>query len=349
MVSVSEKKWLQNKLESSLGEFNIKNIKRIGLGNGALSKIFQVQTSNKSLIVKKSLPDDDINNLLKPFLRESKTYKLFNEHYLKINECIPKHYYSEYNYDNGGLVIIEDLTEYNARTSNALKGLDIGEIKAALKSIATIHSLYAGIRNNQRCNSPLNEWLLTEQDLGLQKILEDALQITNGIIKEQYSYSFSKNTSKILEKISVQKELKKSIGKSKLVSVCHGDLWSNNIMYYKRIEKTELLAFIIDWQFTTWGNPLIDVAFLIISSLETAQRKNEEQNLLKYYYQKLIETEAKNLDYKFVDCQEDYHNALRYGALMTMANLQTFTNNKDKLSMGVLLNRLNVIPEEFLQ
>lgn len=338
--------WIQNVLKWDEKDAKIEKIKQIGVGNGMLGEIYRVQTTTKSFVIKFSPKENDFLLQMQPFEREAKTYELLGVSAKKLKGYFPKHYWTKYADDGSGIIVMEDLTVFEAVVEDALKGLEIKHIKAALKSIAKIHALHAHVSNND-AKSVTFDWMLNKSSKGLIAIIENALSETQKIIENRFSGNFSMEATNKLQKWNTSDILSKSHQKSKLSSICHGDLWSSNIMFYETKKSPHLSAFIIDWQFTTLGNPLIDVAFLVLSALEPELRKQQEKVLVRYYYEALKKAMHIFLDYSFQDCWEDYQLAKNYGTLMSLANMETFLSTTDTRYMNDLIKRLSVLLEEY--
>lgn len=89
--------------------------------------------------------------------------------------------------------------------------------------------------------------------------------------------------------------------------LCHGDVWSNNIMFKYDEEDNVIDGLIIDFQTASWNTPGVDVAFVLFTSSHESLTESVWKDLIKYYLDKLVNVLEK----------------LRYaGRIPTMADLQ---------------------------
>lgn len=87
--------------------------------------------------------------------------------------------------------------------------------------------------------------------------------------------------------------------------LCHGDFWTNNILWHAVDgEPTSLLCSVIDWQFVfegisillhrninvypcASGNPMFDLARLLVSSMDPEARHCTEEWAIQFYLDSL--------------------------------------------------------------
>ncbi|KAJ8680538.1 hypothetical protein QAD02_016325 [Eretmocerus hayati] len=106
--------------------------------------------------------------------------------------------------------------------------------------------------------------------------------------------------------------------------ICHGDLWTNNLMFddAKPIPK----CILVDFQFIRYGPMVLDILQLIYLSTTKAYRKENEKELIHFYYSILNETILKNketaetISPKLHDILDAYEDLRLYGCFI--ASLQ---------------------------
>lgn len=71
--------------------------------------------------------------------------------------------------------------------------------------------------------------------------------------------------------------------------MCHGDLWTNNVMFRKDQNESlsDELCALIDWQTAFQGNPLFDLSFLLASSTDANVRQKIATEIVDLYYDTL--------------------------------------------------------------
>lgn len=78
-------------------------------------------------------------------------------------------------------------------------------------------------------------------------------------------------------------------------TLIHGDMWANNLLVKFGIVNEEDLIF-VDFQFSCWTSPAIDLHHFIHSSTCETVRHNHVDELIKFYYHQLVQL---LLDFKY--------------------------------------------------
>jgi aminoglycoside phosphotransferase (APT) family kinase protein len=135
--------------------------------------------------------------------------------------------------------------------------------------------------------------------------------------------------------------------RASITAVCHGDAWSANVLFQPDAEAPDgNSAYLIDWQFAMWGNPLTDVALLLWSSLDVGDRRAWLDDLLRHYHQTL--TAHTTVNYPAAACRDDYAVAEPYAVLVALATVETYVEGMNAGDLHqfeprllTLLNRLS--------
>jgi hypothetical protein len=195
-------------------------------------------------------------------------------------------------------VLLEDLSLRGSRGvafPNALSTLTIPEIKSILSNLARLHSRY--------WNSPrLKEsgdlaWLPTHLSGGMQPVFH---AIGLGLITDQVRrHSFKADLIAPLNR-SV-KDLYRAVEVCQLLlssdppTVLHGDCHvANTFLYHPKTsndltnsQADQIQGGLFDFQLSLQGSFMHDVAYIIITSLHTSVRREEERELIRYYLTEL--------------------------------------------------------------
>lgn len=107
--------------------------------------------------------------------------------------------------------------------------------------------------------------------------------------------------------------------------LCHGDLWSNNVMFrYSESNEVEECIF-VDFQMCYYSSPMLDLHYLIVSSLNKECRTTQ-MDYIVFLYHKCLERNLKRLGYKkkiptLLELQMDF---LDTGAFAVYTTLSIF-------------------------
>lgn len=70
----------------------------------------------------------------------------------------------------------------------------------------------------------------------------------------------------------------------------HGDIWINNAMFTYTTFGEPDHVMLLDFQFCCWTSPTLDLHHLFNTSLCEDLRRNDQDNLLQFYYEALSQT-----------------------------------------------------------
>lgn len=70
--------------------------------------------------------------------------------------------------------------------------------------------------------------------------------------------------------------------------LCHGDPWTNNILFSYDANHKPNDAIIIDHQANFWGSPACDLLYFIVSSTQHNIKEFEFDNLISFYHSELV-------------------------------------------------------------
>ena len=70
--------------------------------------------------------------------------------------------------------------------------------------------------------------------------------------------------------------------------LCHGDFWSNNIMFKYNDTNEPVEIIFVDFQMCLWTSPAIDLLYLIITSAAKDIKIKLFDYFIQYYYSKLV-------------------------------------------------------------
>ncbi|CAO1341354.1 unnamed protein product [Diamesa hyperborea] len=190
---------------------------------------------------------------------------------------------------NNEVIILEDLAEKNFVMPDRKKGLDMIHLKMGLDKLARLHasSLILAEKDNHifdkfdvgmisRTTSAFHCFFLSNMEALVQEVLEWPNF-------EKYAKKLDEMKETVLEKAF--QVFDNNEGELKVL--CHGDLWTNNLMYTYDDAGNPTDVILIDFQFCYYGHPAIDVLYFLHTSAVDELRQNNIDELIQYYYHQL--------------------------------------------------------------
>ncbi|XP_065354504.1 uncharacterized protein LOC135948976 [Calliphora vicina] len=220
-------------------------------------------------------------------------------------------------------IIFEDLTVNNYALADRLTGMDAEHARLTLKKLAKFHA--AGLVLNQRLNGELQKFqrgifnrhtrafgcmfeYMTENcakfaetcpELG--PYYHDKLMKLKPYIVEYGTRAYNSNANNFF-------------------TLCHGDLWINNMMMQYDEENCLKDVLLIDFQLSNWSSPAVDLHYFLHTSLEPKLQLDMHalDKLVQYYHTILTET-IKSLKYKgYIPTLHELHVQLEEGKILAV-------------------------------
>lgn len=230
---------------------------------------------------------------------------------LKVNEisgeegfkCIPAFYLAKED-----SIVMEDLTAKGYTMIGSRTALGLEHCSLVLKALANFHAATIIFEERKKEESPHFVNICDNPRYELEDALHAPVYIQGKSWEwMQSSFSAFPNLLKILPKYKDDEEMCRRISEKlpmvhqtslDLVRrserfrnvVCHGDLWSNNIMFtHDESGKPDGLKF-LDYQFVRYLPPTTDIMFFLYTSTRRQFREENEENLLRLYHNQLMQT-----------------------------------------------------------
>jgi len=198
------------------------------------------------------------------------------------------------------MVVLEDMRRY--RAGDQLVGVGFDEAKQVIDALAPLHAAFWGntgqefLRDAMRVDST---WT------------EPYMQIVQGTWRNcvaQFGYSMPAAVKESLaEYVGGLRRLHAVIG-DRAQTLLHGDPRMDNLMFNEGEEGPPVI--LLDWQTLMISNPLHDLALMLSMSATTEARRSMEDELVRYYYSKVIELGVTG--YSLEQCYDDYDLAVLY-------------------------------------
>ncbi|KAG5672061.1 hypothetical protein PVAND_002220 [Polypedilum vanderplanki] len=199
------------------------------------------------------------------------------------------------------LIVLGDLTEKNFLLANRLKGLDMNHIKMTLRCLARMHA--ASVILHER-----DEKIFEIYDCGFYTTKTDAFNdmfltclesFTDEVAswKEWEDYEYYHQKLKTMQKYVIKNGRNAfNFDRNDFNALNHGDLWTTNIMFQYNSCGFPIQALLIDFQYSFYGSAVLDLHYLLYSSLPDKLRLENLEELIQFYYYE-IKSFLERLDY----------------------------------------------------
>ncbi|XP_045604605.2 uncharacterized protein [Procambarus clarkii] len=253
----------------------------------------------------------------------SKDFRVFFQKCGLINP-VPDVYWADIK-GNVLTIVLPDLNIYGYKVLAPAEGNSVNQVKCIFQSISVIHALgiaTIGKHGEHSLNIP---WSYNFIEPCVKEGIEKQIQIfdrtpTADILKSLLPLS--------AELITVSQRY------HFVNTIIHGDLWAGNIMF----SNDNKLAYIIDWQFVSIGNPVCDIICFLLLSANPSVYNEHLNEVLEFYWenfeQALKKTEI-SVNISFQDLVKNVESMWIFGFMFLSAALHDLMDTS-KMSEGRL-------------
>ncbi len=329
------KPWIRQKLGWEVRENDQVVLEIIGENMGNMGSVFLLTCGQNSCVVKFSLDDGtEWSELMLKTDSSGREFESYN--FLSSVSVTPLLYH--YEAGESGALFLEDLT--NGEVANFSEGMTYKQTMLAVKSLAFLHSRSAEVSSHgDKAPKP---WLYTCKSDDLIEAFELGFKYARSTFEAELQGCLRRLLVEQVLGTNIRQVLAEAHHEAKLSAICHGDMWSNNIIFQEK-KSGSVNALLIDWQYTMWGNPLSDLALLMFSSVGPKDRIEWFETVLSEYHTALIEYHPtlRESEYKLVDCRSDYARASAYAVLTIFSNLDGMLMAAGESGKHDFVRRLN--------
>ncbi|KAH8267233.1 hypothetical protein KR026_008598 [Drosophila bipectinata] len=190
-------------------------------------------------------------------------------------------------------IMFEDLSLENYKVMCRLKKLDLVHTHLALEKLASFHAASAALASQKPgiFEKNYDRGFFNKSVRAYQPIMRNLLQALsrslelNSDLKERYQAKIDRLVDFVMD----YGEQSTSINPGDFVTLCHGDLWTTNLMFQHDEQGHPTNAIFIDFQFSVWNSPAIDLHYFFSTSIYENLRLEKQPELVQFYYYKLAE------------------------------------------------------------
>lgn len=218
-------------------------------------------------------------------------------------------------------IIFEDLSLEQYKVVSRLDKLDLKHTHLLLDRLATFHAAAAVLAERRPGIFERNydRGFFNKHTRGYETTMKNLLQALsrslelNPDLKQRYQAKINH----LIDHVMDYGEKSTSVNPNDFVTLCHGDLWTTNVMFQYDEQGHPNNVILIDFQFSVWNSPAIDLHYLFSTAIQENLRWNRQPELVQFYYYKLKDY-LTMLNYSahipsLFDFQKQFQNRAFYG------------------------------------
>ncbi|XP_068156050.1 uncharacterized protein [Drosophila tropicalis] len=262
----------------------------------------------KNMIVKTSIDDDELTQeLMAPYDIYNREMNIYEEVLPKLNDLL--HEIGDFDQlfptaiyvDRERMAIIfEDLAVAGYVMADRIRRLNAEHVHLILRKLAKMHATSAVLNERQK-------GCLEGYDRGFFNRYTNAYSgyFVGGLLAAARWMRQTESMSQYADKLFELAPHYMDIGRECFAPtpghvnvLAHGDVWTNNVMFkYDPETKRPVDVLLIDFQYSFWGSPSIDLHHFFNTSLKEPLRRDQQNALFQFYHGIFTETLTK-LNYR---------------------------------------------------
>ncbi|XP_050696562.1 uncharacterized protein LOC126985540 [Eriocheir sinensis] len=229
------------------------------------------------------------------------------------------------------VIFLEDLRPQGFKMTDRRQGLDEAHVILALRELARVHAasllVEAQLPNKDiiaRFPFIKKSWsyFIRKSEVFLS-VFETQLKYSIDLLTKVGGYERAiRWIEDILPKIP--DIIEEQVNDAKLKLVCHGDCWSNNMLFRYNEDDRPVEVMLLDVQLNNYSSPAIDLNYMLYTSTIGEVRQPNLQDFLSTYYSTFCSVlEAGNVDRPFTQAEflQEFRDKNLYGVIYAMVLL----------------------------
>ncbi|XP_026481014.1 uncharacterized protein LOC113387855 [Ctenocephalides felis] len=251
------------------------------------------------------------------------------------------------------IVVLEDLKHRGFKMVDRKLGLTVVQCSAILKELARYHALSLAMKHHfpeevDQLRQTIAEGMFANENKEWYSGYYEAAT-KNAVAMVREALSNKDSCSKYLDRFRAFVETSDESSffdrmvdlvapREPLAVFCHGDCWTNNIMFKCSDAGNILEICLLDFQMVRYGSLALDLANLLYICTSSTLRSKHLQNLLREYHNELFSTLSEmgplsdllqNSDALWNALQEEFHRCGLFGLGLALDMLPIMTCDSD--------------------
>ncbi|XP_016952241.1 uncharacterized protein LOC108026058 [Drosophila biarmipes] len=188
-------------------------------------------------------------------------------------------------------IIFEDLLLENYKVACRLKKLDLEHTHMVLEKLASFHAAGAVLAERERgiFRENYDRGFYNKYTRGYEPVMKGLLKALSRSLNldEELRRRYQAKIDRVVDHVMIYGERSTTNNPGDFVTLTHGDLWTTNVMFQYDGKGHPTNAIFIDFQFSVWNSPAIDLHYFFSTSIHDELRLHNQPELVQFYYYKL--------------------------------------------------------------
>ncbi|XP_017017599.1 uncharacterized protein [Drosophila kikkawai] len=190
-------------------------------------------------------------------------------------------------------IIFEDLSLEQYKVACRLKKLDLEHTHLVLEKLASLHAAGAVLAEREPgiLKKNYDRGFYNKHTRGYEPIMTNLLKALSRSLNldEELRQRYKAKIDRLVDRVMIYGERSTTNNPGDFLTLAHGDLWTTNVMFQYDGEGHPINATFIDFQFSVWNSPAIDLHYFFSTSIHDNLRLKSQPELIQFYYYKLVD------------------------------------------------------------
>ncbi|XP_052846794.1 uncharacterized protein LOC128258863 [Drosophila gunungcola] len=185
-------------------------------------------------------------------------------------------------------IIFEDLSLEKYKVADRLKKLDLEHAHLVLDKLAKFHAAGAALAERQPGIFAKNfdRGFFNQHTRGYESIMKNLLKALSRSLElePELRQRYQAKIDRLVDNVMDYGERSTLNNPGDFLTLAHGDLWTTNVMFQYDNKGHPTNAIFIDFQFSVWNSPAIDLHYFFSTALQPHIRLKDQSKLVHFYY-----------------------------------------------------------------
>ncbi|XP_043653424.1 uncharacterized protein LOC122620159 [Drosophila teissieri] len=190
-------------------------------------------------------------------------------------------------------IMFEDLSLERYKVACRVGKLDLEHTHLVLEKLADFHAAGAALAERQPgiFEKNYDRGFFNQHVRGYEPVMKNILKALSRTLElsQDLKERYQAKIDRLIENVMDYGERSTCFAPGDFVTLAHGDIWTTNVMFQYDDEGHPVNAIFIDFQFSVWNSPAIDLHYFFSTSIHEDLRLGHQTELVQFYYYKLVE------------------------------------------------------------